>query len=103
MMGQFQNLCSGPQEWDNMLRWKRKKWGPITHPKRSTEFRVKVALEAIKRQYTATEPAKEFGVHGDQINLWKKQLLEAIPKVFRQEQTYINPSAGMAGDRKLLR
>ena len=27
-------------------------------------------------------PHKEFGVHDNQINLWKKQLLEAAPKVF---------------------
>jgi len=29
-----------------------------------------------------SELAQEFGVHVNQINLWKKQLLEAAPKVF---------------------
>jgi len=28
-----------------------------------------------------SELAQEFGVHVNQINLWKKQLLEAAPKV----------------------
>jgi len=50
----------------------------------STEFKAKVALEAIKGQRTANELAQEFGVHVNQINLWKKQLLEAAPKVFNQ-------------------
>jgi len=48
----------------------------------STEFKAKVALEAIKGQRTANELAQKFGVHINQINLWKKQLLEAVPKVF---------------------
>jgi len=48
----------------------------------SKEFKAKVALEAIKGQRTANELAQEFGVHVSQINLWKKQLLEAAPKVF---------------------
>jgi len=29
-----------------------------------------------------SELAQEFGIHVNQINLWKKQLLEAAPKVF---------------------
>jgi len=48
----------------------------------STEFKAKVALEAIKRQRTANELAQEFGVHVNQINVWKKQLFEVAPKVF---------------------
>lgn len=46
----------------------------------SMEFKAKVALEAIKGQRTANELAQEFGVHINQINLWKKRLLEAAPK-----------------------
>jgi len=48
----------------------------------STEFKAKVAVEVIKGQCRANELAQEFGVHVNQINLWKKQLLEAAPKVF---------------------
>ena len=48
----------------------------------SDEFKAKVALEAIKGHKTANELAQEFGVHVNQINLWKKQLLEGAPKVF---------------------
>lgn len=46
------------------------------------EFKAKVALEVVKGQRTVNELAKEFGVHPNQIALWKKQLLEAIPGVF---------------------
>ena len=48
----------------------------------SDEFKAKVALEAIKGQKTANELAQEFGIHVNQINLWKKQLMEGAPKVF---------------------
>ena len=48
----------------------------------SKEFKAKVALEAIKGQRTANELAQEFGVHVNQINLWKKKLLESAPGVF---------------------
>ncbi len=48
----------------------------------SKEFKAKVALETIKGQRTAAELAQEFGVHVNQINLWKKQLIEAAPLAF---------------------
>ena len=48
----------------------------------SKEFKAKVALEALKGQKTANEIASEYGVHVSQINLWKKQLLEAAPEIF---------------------
>jgi len=48
----------------------------------SNEFKAKVALEAIKGQKTTNELAQEFGIHVNQINLWKKLLMEPAPKVF---------------------
>lgn len=45
-------------------------------------FKSKVALEAVKGQKTSNALALEFSVHVSQINLWKKQLLEALPEVF---------------------
>jgi len=48
----------------------------------SQEFKAKVALEAIKGQRTVNELSQEFGVHVNQISLWKKQLLAAAPEVF---------------------
>lgn len=46
------------------------------------EFKAKVALEAIKGQRTLNELAKEYGVHPNQIGMWKKKLLEIAPEVF---------------------
>jgi len=60
----------------------------VKRRKFSEEFKAKVALEAIKGQKTANELAQEFGVHVNQINLWKKQLLEAAPKVFSPCQVF---------------
>ncbi len=48
----------------------------------SAEFKVKVALEAIKGQKTVAELAGEYEVHANQITQWKKQLLESLPEVF---------------------
>ena len=54
----------------------------MSRRKFSNQFKAKVALEAIKGQRTINELAQEFGVHPNQISLWKKQLLETIPEVF---------------------
>lgn len=48
----------------------------------SNEFKVKVALEAIRGQKTANEIASEYGVHPTQIAQWKKQVLDELPNVF---------------------
>jgi transposase-like protein len=50
------------------------------------EFKARVALEAIKGQKTAAELASECEVHVSQINIWKKQALEALPEVFGRGQ-----------------
>lgn len=48
----------------------------------SSEFKAKVALEALKGQKTLNELASEFGVHPVQIAQWKRQLVEASPAAF---------------------
>ena len=47
-----------------------------------SEFKVKVALEAIRGQKTANEIASEYGVHPTQIAQWKKQVLDELLNVF---------------------
>ena len=48
----------------------------------SSEFKAKVALEALKGQKTLNELATEFGVHPMQISQWKRQAQEGLTGVF---------------------
>ena len=55
----------------------------------SAQFKVKVALAAVKGQKTIAELSKEYQVHPTQITQWKKQLTESLPEIFsarRQKQ-----------------
>lgn len=46
------------------------------------QFKAKVALEAIRGVKTINEIAQDFGVHPNQVGLWKKELLEKAADVF---------------------
>ena len=50
--------------------------------KYSKELKAQIALDAIKGQKTIVELASEYGVHANQISIWKKQLLYAAPDTF---------------------
>ena len=50
--------------------------------KYSKELKARITLDAIKGQKTIAELASEYGVHANQISLWKKQLLDAAPAAF---------------------
>jgi len=54
----------------------------MTRRKFSSEFKAKVAVEAIKGQRTVNELAREFEVHPNQIAIWKKQFLASASDVF---------------------
>ena len=48
----------------------------------SSEFKARVALEAIKETKTISELAQQYNVHPNQISLWKKDFLNNAGKVF---------------------
>ena len=48
----------------------------------SPDFKAKIALAAIKGQQTVNEIAASYGVHPNQVSLWKKQAQEALPDTF---------------------
>lgn len=55
----------------------------------STQFKVKVALAALKSDRTIAELARDYQVHPNQITNWKRQLLDSLPQAFsrRREQS----------------
>ncbi len=48
----------------------------------SSQFKFKVALEAVKGLKTINEIASEYNLHPNQVSKWKKQLLSDGPAVF---------------------
>lgn len=48
----------------------------------SSEFKAKVAIEAIKGYKSLSELSREFKVHPNAIGNWKKEILEGLPGIF---------------------
>ena len=53
----------------------------------SGAFKAKVALAAVRGDKTTAELAAKFGVHGNQVSAWKKQLLEGASGLFTDRRT----------------
>lgn len=52
----------------------------------TSEFKAKVALEAIKGDLTINEVSSKYGVHATQINRWKQQALASLKSCFTGKQ-----------------
>lgn len=50
----------------------------------SSEFKARVALEAIKGEKTAAQLSSQYEVHASQINNWKKQAQENMVASFER-------------------
>ena len=50
--------------------------------KHSSQFKARVALDALKDDKTANEIAGHHGVHPSRVSLWKKVALERLHEVF---------------------
>ena len=47
-----------------------------TRRKFTSEFKSKVAIEALKERYSLSELAERFELHPNQISQWKQEFLE---------------------------
>jgi len=54
----------------------------MARKKHSSDFKKKVAIEALREQKTISQIAKDFQVHPVQVSEWKRQLLEGCGSVF---------------------
>ena len=52
--------------------------------KHGTEFKAKVALEAIRGEQTIQEIAQKYEVHPNQVTQWKRQLLDNATSAFEK-------------------
>lgn len=48
----------------------------------SSEFKAKVALEAIREELTTAELAKKYGIHPTMIGGWKKTAISNMASAF---------------------
>ena len=55
----------------------------------SADFKAKVALEAIKGQYTVNEIASRYSVHPNLVTQWKKLALAQLPELFSDRRTSV--------------
>ena len=53
-----------------------------TRRNHSPAFKAKVALEAVREQESVAEIARRYGLHGNVVANWKRQLAENVQRVF---------------------
>lgn len=56
------------------------------YKKHGSNFKAKVALEAIKEQKTLGELSQEYCVAPSQVSAWKKQLGDEAGKIFEDKK-----------------
>jgi len=54
--------------------------------KRSTEFKAKVSLAAIRGDQTINELASLFSVHPNQVIAWKRQAQDKLALIFENDK-----------------
>ena len=67
----------------------------------SSEFKVKVALEALKERHTLSELAERFELHPNQISQWKQEFLQRSQNIFDDRPTAKDKGAVVEDTEKL--
>ena len=50
--------------------------------KHGIDFKIKVALAAVREDSTVAELSSRYGVHASQIHAWKKTVLDGVGSLF---------------------
>ncbi len=58
-----------------------------SHPNYSPKFKSEVALAAVKGDKTTSELCQQFDLRHEQVERWKKQLLERVGTVFEESES----------------
>jgi transposase-like protein len=64
----------------------------------SSEFKAKVALEAVKGELTLSELSQKYEVHPNMITKWKSQFIIEAPKLFVDKRRKENKSKEVSVD-----
>lgn len=56
----------------------------------SSEFKARVALEAVKGEMTLSELSQRYEVHPNMISNWKSRFLKEVPKIFADKRRKLN-------------
>lgn len=67
----------------------------------SSEFKAKVALEAIKGEKTVAQLSSQYGAHATQINAWKKQAQDRLVESFERGGGRADPKEVEARENRL--
>ena len=65
----------------------------------SPEEKAKIALEAIKGEFTIAQITAKYGVHSTQIHSWKKQAMESLIQGFKTK----TKNDGVLGQEDLIK
>ena len=57
----------------------------------SPAFKAKVALEAVREHESVAEIARRYGLHGNVVANWKRQLAENVERVFESGPAHDGP------------
>ncbi len=67
----------------------------------SSEFKAKVAMEAIRGDKTVAQLSSQYGVHASQINTWKKTAQERLVEAFERGGSQPDPKELEAREDRL--